>query len=784
MYIGILNDRLTAIEWQAMKSQGGGVRMKDAGDPFCGERFSVAWLDLAPSALELSFRISGDVWLNNIVLRFGEKSAPTCVSLYSGDKEFLLDRYQGETGRPISKKEIALSVEGQRSEFVITVETDLSDVILESIELCGADLSEEETALYPTPLEISCDWGDMLDITGFDTVSADCEEGTAAIAILREKLSEAAGVTLCDAEQGKIRLLLDEDIVKNGYNLTVSEEEIEIEASDLRGFVQGVESLIKLITDGAVPSCHMEDAPFCDFRGVHLFLPAPDQMAFAKRLIKYLLSPMGYNHIIMEIAGAMRFEDHPEINEAFLEANRRAAAGEWPPFPHGSVGGKQVVEQDAVRDLCAYARSFGIEIIPEIQSLGHVQFMTQAYPEIAERPEDAPTYEATDERLADVPPNQFYAHCYCPSNPQSYEILFDLIDEIVAVFQPKEYVHMGHDEVYQIGVCPICRERDPADLFAEDVLCIHDYLASMGLKMMIWSDMLQPVTKYKTPSAISMIPQDVMMLDFIWYFHLDKDIEDNLLSRGFEVIAGNMYSSHYPRYESRIRKPGMRGAQVSAWVPTEEEALAREGKLYDFLYSAQMLWSDSYTSHARYSYDRIISDLLPGLRQQLRKVSYPTLGDCRETVLLYNGEYDPACAEYGAELDVDGCFDSLVIEHTAARPHHRVPWVALEVLGHYAVTYEDGEEMLIPVTYGGNVSHYARRHHQPFTHPYYRHNGYTTSWETDGIEEWTDEGERVTLYRFEWINPRPDMAITKLEYRPANEGEEEIFVRRVIGISK
>ena len=782
MYIGILNQKLAAIEWQAIRARDGGTPRPTAdGDPFAGERYAVPWLELAPSGLELHVRVTGNILLNCVVLRFAAKSEPTCVSLYTADKSQLLDTYHGETGRAIRQKEIALSVEGEKNSFVITIETELSDVILEAVELCGADLSNEEASVYPTPIEISVDSGESFPLSAYSTVSADSDEARRAIAVLREKLSEQAGVTLDEAEEGKIRLIHNKEIAANGYMLDVDSETIEIEADDLRGFVQGIETLIKLINEGEISPCHVEDAPFCEFRGVHLFLPAPDRMDYAKRLIKYILSPMGYNYIIMEIAGAMRFESHPEINEAFLEANRRSTAGEWPTFPHGSVGGRQIVEQDDIRDLCDYARAYGIEIIPEIQSLGHVQFMTQAYPEIAERPADAPTRETTDERLADIPPNEFYAHCYCPSNPQSYEILFDLIDEIVDVFRPARYVHMGHDEVYQIGVCPVCRERDPADLFAEDVLCIHDYLASMGLTMMMWSDMLQPVTKYKTPSAISMIPRDIVMLDFIWYFHTDLDIEDNLLSRGFEVIAGNMYSSHYPRYESRIRKKGMRGAQVSAWVPTDEESLAREGKLYDFLYSAQMLWSDSYTSHARYSYDRIISALLPTLREQMKGNAVPAASR-RERELWNGGEWDPVQVECGLDTTVGGRYDALVFEHTALRVRHRLPWVELEVIGHYAVTYEDGEETLIPVTYAGNVSHYARRHHQPFTHSYYRHNGYTTAWETDGIEDRTEDGELYTIYRFTWTNPRPDIAIESLCYRPAEEGQEDLFVSRVVGL--
>ena len=781
MYIGKLNDLLPAVTWQLRTTRGGTVPCKEAGDPFRGERMSVRWSDLAPVGLELRFRIEGNFYLNEIVLRFGAKSEPVCVSLYTEDG-YLLDRHCGETGCAIRKKELALSAEGQYDTLVLTVDAELSDVIIESIELYGADLRSEETAVFPPPTTMTM--GDKhFPIARFSTVHADSGTAAAALDVLCERLSETVGMTPENTEDGVIRLNTDPAIAAGGYRLSVREGGIMLAASDLRGFVQSGETLIKLIRNGEIPACDVEDTPFCAFRGVHLFLPAPDQMDFCKRLIKYLLSPMGYNHMILEVAGAMRFRSHPEINDAFLEANRRAADKQWPPFPHGSVGGGQVVEQEDIRDLCAYARRFGIEVIPEIQSLGHVQFMTLAHPEIAERAADAPIHEPTDERLADVPPNEFYAHCYCPSNPGSYEILYDLIDEIVDVFRPGEYVHMGHDEIYQIGVCPVCRQRDPAELFAEDVRKLHAYLAKKGLKMMIWSDMLQPVTKYRTPSAIERIPQDVVMLDFIWYFHMDKDIEDNLLSHGFSVIAGNMYSSHYPRYESRIRKAGMIGGQVSAWVSTEEGALAREGKLYDFLYSAEMLWSQRYTSHARYSYDRLLADILPHLREQLKKVRYPSLSTHRETVLCDRGEFDPAGVTCGLSLDVGERCNSLILEHTATLSRHRLPWLPLEVIGHYAVIYEDGVEARIPVTYGGNVHHHARRHHQPYRHAYYRHNGYSAAWETDGIEVRHKTGEISTVYRFEWINPRAEVRIKKLVYVPAVAGVEDVFVRRVIGVS-
>ena len=375
---------------------------------------------------------------------------------------------------------------------------------------------------------------------------------------------------------------------------------------------------------------------------------------------------------------------------------------------------------------------------------------------------------------------------YCPSNPKSYELLFDIIDEVIEVFSPCPYMHMGHDEVYQIGICKVCKHRDPAELYAQDVNKIHAYLAQRGIRMMIWSDMIQPVTsyKYKTPPAIKMIPKDIICLDFIWYFHLDKDIEDNLLPEGFKVIYGNMYSSHFPRYESRIAKENIIGAQISAWTKTSESDMAREGKIYDFTFSAEMLWSDKYTSHARYSYDRLVRDMMPELREKLGNVSYPSRKNGKkETILLDNGEYVHGESKTGADVALSSAYDSIIIEHTATEKIMRYPWVKNDVIGEYKVTYADGETISIPVTYAGILTHWNRRQGQPFAHKYYRHNGYTATYFSDAIETRLADGRWQTIYSYEWINPRPDVKIDSFEYISNGRFPTDVFVKRIIGVN-
>ncbi|MCQ2432085.1 MAG: family 20 glycosylhydrolase [Clostridia bacterium] len=732
------------------------------GNPLCGGTLSVHWNEVYDGGVDIHISFEKEVLLETVAVTLAEDSAPTALTLYTEGKAQKLSVYTGETGQRIKEKRILLDAGMTVSSFVLTIDTSFSNISISDISLYGAIMGGE--TLFPIPDSFN-ETGERIPLSVFTGISAKDALCAPAVGVLTEKLKETACMTLSEAESGYLSLIVDPAVPKNGYRLSVTRYGAVISASDKRGFVIGAETFLKLVRDGSVPVCEIEDAPANQFRGVHLYLPAEEEFGFAKRLIKYLISPMGYNYVILEFAGGMKFDSHPEITAAVTHANEMAKAGKWPPFPHGENADGRPVDKELVRDYVAYIRSFGIEVIPEVQSLGHVQFMTAAHPDIAERPENAVKYDETDARLADVPPNDFYPHCYCPSNPKSYEILFDLMDEILEVVQPTEYVHAGHDEVYQIGVCPVCKKRDPADLYAEDVNKIHDYLAKRGLRMIIWSDMLQPVSPYKTISAIHKIPKDILFFDFIWYFHPAKDIEDNLLPEGFDLVYGNMYSSHFTRFEKRIRKPGVKGGQLSAWTQTSEDALGREGKIYDFFYTANMLWSDSYVSEARYAYDLLLRERMPLLREQLSgKISPALASGCRETVLFDKSIRDPMAEAAGLTVDIGRTCASLIFEHTAKVQIKRVPWIRLDVIGSYIVTYEDGETASVPVTYGGNIAAWNRRQNRPFADMYYRHNGYSATYFCDSTDYRRDDGTRVTFYQYEWINPRPDKKIVSVRY--------------------
>ena len=733
------------------------------GDPLKGQLLQFKWEQIYDQELALEIRLPEPCFVDTLELNCIPTTALQYAKLYSGEQ--LLSCHVAETGKRIEVFPLCLEAGIVCQDLRLVLCSDFAYLKITDITLYGA--KDEGPELFPTPNQLTATGKDV-PVSVFTGCSWDSAEGQQAAKLLSDKFQERTGIQLSQG-QGNIRFVTDKAISTDGYELEVTCSGATVKASDLRGFVCGGETFIKLLQGNTVPEVTVSDSPFKRFRGVHLFIPSEAQMEFAKRLIKYLISPMGYNVVILQVSGGMIYERHPKISEAFAHAVEMRAQG-WPAFPHSGIAEGKPITKAMLKEYIAYIRSFGIEVIPEIQSLAHVQYLTIAYPEIAEIAEEE-AGEAVDTRVEDMLPSQFYRHDYCPSNPRTYEILFDVIDEIIEVFEPKEYVHMGHDEVRNIGVCPLCKQKTPARLFAEDVNKIYDYLKSKGLKMMMWADMIQPVTKYQTPDAIDMIPKDIVMLDFIWYFHLGKNIEDNLLEKGFDVLVGNLYSSHFPRYEERIRKERMHGGQISAWVATNEITLQQEGKLYDLLLTAQLLWAESYHHNFRLCYDRMLRAFMPQLRDELRNTLSPSRTPGAQKVLIAQNP--------GSEVKLDGIYDSLIFSHAALRRITRQPWTPHNVVANYVIRYADGTQEQVPVTYGGNVDYHYRRQNAVLPHPIYRHTGYTGTYFCDSETRINAAGVPETLYIYEYIPAKKPIASVTLEQ---TEFEAKVFLSRLEGI--
>lgn len=228
------------------------------------------------------------------------------------------------------------------------------------------------------------------------------------------------------------------------------------------------------------------------------------------------LATWGYNtiwwHFTDDQGCSLRFDTRPEL------ASRGAFS------------------KQEIKEFVARAQDCGIEVIPELESFGHMGYITKLK-------EYHHLFEAVEGK-------RFGA--ICPSHPETLEILEDLIREVSELFT-SEYIHAGFDEV-NFGSCPRCRERltkeKPWEIFAQHAETVRGIMAKNGKKMMMWGDHL---TSEK--ELADRLPKDITICDW-QYFDVNVSSVAYLLEKGFDVICcpalTNFFKVIHPR-ESNLQ---------------------------------------------------------------------------------------------------------------------------------------------------------------------------------------------------------------------------------------
>lgn len=114
-----------------------------------------------------------------------------------------------------------------------------------------------------------------------------------------------------------------------------------------------------------------------------------------------------------------------------------------------------------------------IDVTPLIQSFGHCQWLF---------------YNRQNLDLADNPsrPND-----YNPSNPRTYQVMQNVLDETVAFFKA-DMLHIGHDEIKMISSKQPFRKETQAKslekILLDDLLWYCNYAAEKKIKLMLWHE--------------------------------------------------------------------------------------------------------------------------------------------------------------------------------------------------------------------------------------------------------------------------------------------------------
>lgn len=135
-----------------------------------------------------------------------------------------------------------------------------------------------------------------------------------------------------------------------------------------------------------------------------------------------------------------------------------------------------------IKDILNAAKANHLEVIPLIQTFGHLEFVLKQpkFMSLREMPE--------------------YPQVVCPSRNETLRVIRQMIDQVVENHPGIKWIHIGADEVYYLGRCDKCQERMQRDkidldtLFIRHVLEVAKYIKEKhSVQPIMWDDMFRSI---------------------------------------------------------------------------------------------------------------------------------------------------------------------------------------------------------------------------------------------------------------------------------------------------
>ncbi|HMP75729.1 MAG TPA: beta-N-acetylhexosaminidase [Kiritimatiellia bacterium] len=291
--------------------------------------------------------------------------------------------------------------------------------------------------------------------------------------------SAGAGVMLFQAPSGETAPLPPE-----AYRLRVTRERVVVEANDAAGAFYAVQTLRQLAPEALwagrplvmgrpfLPGVEIEDAPRFRWRGLMIdesrhFIGKPYVLKILDAMAALKLNRFHW-HLTDSPGWRIEIKQLPELTTVGARGDHSNA--ERAP---------QFYTQDEIREIVAYARARHIAVISEIEMPAHSTAALRAYPHLSctGKPE----------------------FMYCASNPEAYQFLERVLDEVLALFD-SEFIHIGGDEcptsVWK--ECPRCQAlmkreglTDERQLQSRMIHHFDRFLAGRGRRLVGWDEILE-----------------------------------------------------------------------------------------------------------------------------------------------------------------------------------------------------------------------------------------------------------------------------------------------------
>ena len=276
-------------------------------------------------------------------------------------------------------------------------------------------------------------------------------------------------------------------IEQEGYYLWVDHQGLVIISLTPHGCFNGLQTFLQMATWAQLNagahefvSIELSDFPSMEIRAFHLdlknIMPTDD---YIESLIKDLAKTK-QNFLCIE------YEDK------FPYKNDLA------PIKHNLAW-----DEPTLNKILALCRTHFIEVIPLIQVFGHTETFIRKpeFQHLQETPTGLP-FENLD---------PLTTWSLCPLKPASIEFAHALVDQVCAAHPDSRYLHIGSDEVYQLGTCPDCQEylktHSKSELYINYLNKVIERVVANGKIPIIWDDYIQKYPDFLThlhPSTVLM----------------------------------------------------------------------------------------------------------------------------------------------------------------------------------------------------------------------------------------------------------------------------------------
>ncbi len=346
-------------------------------------------------------------------------------------------------------------------------------------------------------------------------ITEGCELSANAVKKLKDKLAKKINVCPCCAK-GDVKIVLSladaPEGMKNadqGYAIKAFDNVITLTGYGCAGLYYAVTTLLQMLVveEGklALPAFEMVDYPDLKTRGHFMETRYGSNLMELedwKHVIDHM-EEMKQNHLAVSVYGCWCVQYDGKVSEYLYVPIKKYPKLQAPVYgkyysPKNDewVNFKKLppmVEKDFFAELIAYGKTKGVEVCPMFNSYGHNTLIPNMYPEVSAKDENGePSLTG-----------------FCTSNPKTYEMLFDIYDEIIDRYLKPNGItsfDVGLDEVGD-GIaqnaediyrnrspwckCPECAKKDRGQRFMDHAIKIFKHLKSKGMtNIYMYHDML------------------------------------------------------------------------------------------------------------------------------------------------------------------------------------------------------------------------------------------------------------------------------------------------------